>query len=77
MDTGIDDGGGGNININININITTATVHWSKTLVAGCWLLAAAPLGSGQMKMSVVSVSGLTQGTGGQVRTGGGQRSNF
>ena len=33
MDTGIDDGGGGNINI--NINITTATVHWSKTLVAG------------------------------------------
>ena len=38
MDTGIDDGGGGNINmnINININITTATVHWSKTLVAGC-----------------------------------------
>ena len=52
MDTGIDDGGGGNINI--NINITTATVHWSKTLVAGCWLLAAAPLGSGQMKMSVV-----------------------
>ena len=38
MDTGIDDGGGGNINININININTATatVHWSKTLAAGC-----------------------------------------
>ena len=35
-------------------------------------MLAAAPLGSGQMKMSVVSVSGLTLGTGGQVRQAGG-----
>lgn len=65
MDTGIDDGGGGNINI--NINIATATVHWSKTLAAGC-----CPPGLGPNENVSVGCVWADPGDRGQVRQAGG-----